>query len=156
MKTFQNKSLLSRTVSLTLTVGLCLSFCLAVKAADLLSYPIKTAIATEEKTQRGEITVEMSSGDSLRQADYQALRDTHKPVTLRFSDISWAMVPPDMGRRMKASSMDLWLVEPEKALVEAVCEQTVWRRPSSNWCSRAIWEHCRRYAQWEFAWIRNL
>ena len=45
MKTFQNKSLLSRTVSLTLTVGLCLSFCLAVKAADLLSYPIKTAIA---------------------------------------------------------------------------------------------------------------
>ena len=124
MKTFQNKSLLFRTVSLILTVGLCLSFCLAVKAADLLSYPIKTAIAAEEKTQRGEITVEMSSGDSLRQADYQALRDTHKPVTLRFSDISWAMVPHDMGRRMKASSMDLWLVEPEKALVEAVCDKT--------------------------------
>lgn len=124
MKTLQNKPLLSRAVSFILTVGLCLSFCLTVRAADLLSYPIKDAIATEEKTQRGEITVGMSSGDSIRQADYYALRDTHKPVTLRFSNISWAMVPSDMEREMKVPSMNLWLVEPEKALIEAVCDET--------------------------------
>lgn len=116
---------MKRLVCFTLLLAMAMSFSLAAGASEeLLSYPVQEAIASEETVQRGEIQVDLTSGQSIRKADYEALQDTKKPVTLRYPTISWAMEPGDMGDDFLGSSLALWRVDPSENLVEAVAAAT--------------------------------